>query len=182
MPAPGMLRCFFVLGNTFLFLDAGTHTTSSLISHALVQFDLHRDQRRWLDAHRDRIPAAVEELLRFEAPLRFLRRVSTADWTLHGQAVQAGSSIFMLYGAANRDDRRWDEPDIFDARRKPERHMGLGDGIHHCMGAPIARFEAAIAIRAVLDRLPHYELVGPLERIRSHMMNGYTSVPVTTGL
>jgi cytochrome P450 len=170
-----------VLGNTFFFLDAGTHTTSSLISHGLVLLDWHRDQRRWLIDNRERVPDAVEEVLRFEAPLRFLRRVTTSECTLHDQTVPEGSSVFMLYCAANRDERRWRDPDTFDVTRKAERHMGLGDGIHHCMGAPIARFETAIALDAILDRLPDYELSGPLERIRSHMMNGYTSIPVSTG-
>jgi cytochrome P450 len=88
----------------------------------------------------------------------------------------------MLYCAANRDERRWSDPDEFDIRRKPQRTMAFGDGIHHCIGAPIARFEAEIALRAVLARIPDYELNGPLVRIRSHMMNGYTSIPVRTGL
>lgn len=171
-----------VIGNAFFFLDAGTHTTSSLISHGLVLLDRHRDQRRWLIENPDQVPTAVEEVLRYDAPLRFIRRVTTTDWEAHGVTVPKGSSVFMLYCAANRDDRRWPDAESFDVTRKQERNMGLGDGIHHCMGAPIARFEATIALAAIVDRLPDYEIDGPLERIRSHMMNGFTSVPVATGL
>lgn len=170
-----------VLGNAFFFLDAGTHTTSSLISQALKLLDAHRDQRRWLLEDLSRVPAAVEEALRYEAPLRFLRRVTTKECTLHGETMPAGSTIFMLYCAANRDDRRWRDPDRFDVTRKQQRNMGLGDGIHHCMGAPIARFEATITLGAILTRLPDYEVSGELVRIRSHMMNGYTSIPVVPG-
>lgn len=170
-----------VLGNTFFFLDAGTHTTSSLISHGLVLLDRHRDQRTWLAENPEQMPQAVEEVLRFDAPLRFLRRVTTADCAFHGETVPEGSSIFMLYCAANRDERRWVDPDSFDVRRKAERHMGLGEGIHFCMGAPIARFETVTALDAILDRLPDYEVNGPPVRIRSHMMNGYTSIPVSPG-
>jgi cytochrome P450 len=169
-----------ILGNTFFFLDAGTHTTSSLISQALLLLDANRDQRRWLLEDRDRVPGAVEETLRYEAPLRFLRRVTTRECELHGEAIPEGATVFMLYCAANRDERRWRAPDTFDVTRRQERNMGLGDGIHHCMGAPIARFEATIALRAILERLPDYELSGEPERIRSHMMNGYTSIPVAT--
>ncbi|MBS1860665.1 MAG: cytochrome P450 [Actinobacteria bacterium] len=170
-----------ILGNAFFFLDAGTHTTSSLISQALLLLDANRDQRRWLLEDRDRVPGAVEEALRYEAPLRFLRRVTTKECELHGETVPAGATIFMLYCAANRDDRRWRDADVFDATRKQERNIGLGEGIHHCMGAPIARFEATIALGAILDRLPDYEVSGVPERLRSHMMNGYTSIPVAAG-
>jgi cytochrome P450 len=171
-----------VIGNTYLLLDAGTHTTSSLISHGLTQLDWHHDQRRWLAANPDRMPDALEEIIRYDSPLRVIRRVSVKESTFHGETVPEGASIFMLYCAANRDERRWEDPDTFDVRREPKRTMAFGDGIHHCIGAPIARFEAAIALAAVLERLPDYELNGPLVRIRSHMMNGYTSIPVSTGL
>jgi cytochrome P450 len=170
-----------ILGNTFFFLDAGTHTTSSLISQALILLDANRDQRRWLLEDPARVPGAVEETLRYEAPLRFLRRVTTKEFELHGETIPVGATVFMLYCAANRDERRWRDADAFDVTRKPDRNMGLGDGIHHCMGAPIARFEATIALEAILGRLPDYELRGEPERIRSHMMNGYTSIPVDPG-
>ena len=170
-----------ILGNTFFFLDAGTHTTSSLISQALILLDANGDQRRWLLEDPARVPGAVEETLRYEAPLRFLRRVTTKECELHGETIPAGATVFMLYCAANRDDRRWPDPETFDVTRKADRNMGLGDGIHHCMGAPIARFEATIALRAILERLPDYELRGEPERIRSHMMNGYTSIQVDPG-
>ena len=171
-----------VIGNTYLLLDAGTHTTSSLISHGLTQLDWHRDQRRWLAENPDRMTDALEEIIRYDSPLRVIRRVSVRESTFHGETVPEGASIFMLYCAANRDERRWEDPDTFDIKREPKRTMAFGDGIHHCIGAPIARFEAAIALAAVLERLPEYELNGPLVRIRSHMMNGYTSIPVSTGL
>jgi cytochrome P450 len=171
-----------IIGNTYLLLDAGTHTTSSLISHGLTQLDWHRDQREWLAANPDEMPDAVEEIIRYDSPLRVIKRVAVREATLHGETVPEGASIFMLYCAANRDERRWSDPDEFDIRRKPQRTMAFGDGIHHCICAPIARFEAEIALRAVLARIPNYELNGPLVRIRSHMMNGYTSIPVRTGL
>jgi cytochrome P450 len=170
-----------VNGNTFFILDAGTHTTSCLISQALVLLDRNREQREWLSKHRSHIDRAIEELLRYESPLKFLRRTTLEEITVHDKTVPAGSSVFMLYCAANRDDRKWADADTLDLSRKPERHMALGEGIHFCMGAPIARFEAKIALEAILDRLPDYEVCGPSERMQSHMMNGYTSIPASVG-
>lgn len=88
--------------------------------------------------------------------------------------------MFMLYCAANRDERKWPDADAFDVSREPERNMAFGEGIHFCIGAPIARFEARMALSVILQRLPEYEICGPVERMQSHMMNGYTSVPVVT--
>lgn len=169
-----------IIGMTFFFLDAGTHTTSSLISQALVLLDRHRDQRQQVIDDPELSAAVVEETLRFEAPLRFLRRVSVKEWTEHGVTVPVGSPVVLLYGAANRDDRRWEEAERFDINRELKRHMAFGDGIHHCMGAPIARLEAQVALNTILARFPDYELVAEPRRIDSHMMNGYVEVPVST--
>ena len=167
-----------VTGNAVFFLDAGTHTTSCLISQALVLLDRHRSQREFLIANLDRVDDAIEEVLRYESPAKFLRRTTTADVVLYDQTVPAGSSMFMLYCAANRDERKWPDADTFDLSRELQRHMGFGEGIHFCLGAPIARFEATKALSAILERIPNYEICGPLERMQSHMMNGYTSIPV----
>jgi cytochrome P450 len=167
-----------VTGNAVFFLDAGTHTTSCLISQALVLLDRHRSQREFLIANPDRMDDAIEEVLRYESPAKFLRRTTTVDVVLYDQTVPAGSSMFMLYCAANRDERKWPDADTFDVSRALQRHMGFGEGIHFCLGAPIARFEATKALSAVLERIPNYEICGSLERMQSHMMNGYTSIPV----
>ena len=167
-----------LVGMAFFFLDAGTHTTSSLISQAVVLLDRERDQRQLLIDEPERRSEAVEEVLRFEAPLRFLRRVTTKEWTAHGVTVPPDSPMALLYGAANRDERRWDDPDRFDVTRGVQRHMAFGDGIHHCMGAPIARLEALSSLNAILGSFPDYELIDDPIRISSHMMNGYISVPV----
>lgn len=169
-----------VTGNAVFLLDAGTHTTSCLISQALVLLDRHRAQREVLRANPDIIERAIEEVIRYESPAKFLRRATTTDVVLYDQTVPAGSSMFMLYCAANRDERKWPDADTFDVSREPERNMAFGEGIHFCIGAPIARFEARKALEAVLERIPDYEICGPLERMQSHMMNGYTSVPVVT--
>ena len=169
-----------VTGNAVFLLDAGTHTTSCLISQAVVLLDRHRSQREVLRANPELIERAIEEVIRYESPAKFLRRTTTTDVVLYDQTVPAGSSMFMLYCAANRDERKWPDADAFDVSREPERNMAFGEGIHFCIGAPIARFEARMALSAILQRLPEYEICGPVERMQSHMMNGYTSVPVVT--
>jgi cytochrome P450 len=177
-----LLSDIAVTGNAVFLLDAGTHTTSCLISQALVLFDRHRDQWEFLKANPDQIDGAIEEVLRYDSPAKFLRRTTTRSVVLYDQTVPAGSSVFMLYCAANRDERKWPDADKFDVTRPPERSMTFGEGVHFCIGAPIARLEARAALSAILKRIPDYELCAPPKRMESHMMNGYTSIPVLTGL
>ena len=170
-----------IIGNTYLLLDAGTHTTSSLISHGLTQLDWHRDQRQWLAENPDGCRDALEEIIRYDSPLRVIRRVSVRESTSTGRRCPRAprSSCSTAPQTATSGAGRTPTPSTSNASRSGRWHSATASTTAWAL---IARFEAAIALAAVLERLPEYELNGPLVRIRSHMMNGYTSIPVSTGL
>jgi cytochrome P450 len=143
------------------FLLAGHETTKSLIANAVVTLLGHQDQLDRLRQREVTTGSAVEEALRFESPVqRAWRRVS-APVSIHGQWLEPDQIVFMMVGAANRDDRVFDSPDKFDVSRADNRHLAFGSGIHHCIGAPLARIEGPIAIDALLNRCQHVELREP---------------------
>ena len=124
------------------------------------------------------VPGCVEELLRFDAPVQVLARNTTKPVELHGQLLPAGARVLLLYGAANRDPRRYDDPDRLDLGRPVLRHLSFGNGIHHCLGAPLARQEARVALAALLARVPDYAISGPVVR-NTNMVStrGIVSLP-----
>lgn len=152
-------------GMALILLTAGWETTASLISTAFYLLAQHPDQRRFLVGDPSAIPAAVEEILRFDAPVQYLHRTTTRDVVIHDTLVPRGGKVVLLYASGNRDERNWDNPDRFDIQREPKRHVAIGEGIHHCIGAPLARLEARIALEEVLAVAPDYELAGPIERL-----------------
>ncbi len=165
-------------GMALLLLTAGWETTASLISTGFYLLARYPDQRRVLILNPSAIPAAVDEILRFEAPVQYLHRTTMDDVDLHGTTVPRGGKVVFLYASGNRDDRVWEAPDRFDVGRDPKRHVAFGEGIHHCIGAPLARLEARIAIEEVLARAPDYELAGPIERLEAHVLRGIRQLPV----
>jgi cytochrome P450 len=156
-----------IVGLAFVLFMAGVESTSALLSTAFHQLARHPDQRRALVADPSRIPAAVEEALRYEAPLQVVGRTTTREVELHGTTVPAGQRMFLLYGSANRDERQYDDPDRFDVFREQKRHMSFSEGLHGCLGAPLARLEARVALEVALTRLGDYEVSGPTKLYRS---------------
>jgi cytochrome P450 len=134
-----------------------------------------------LGEDRSKIPAAFEELLRYEGPSQYQGRCSTRDVTLHGTTIPAGSPVLLINGSASRDERVFDDPDRFDIdrERKFGYNLGFGYGIHSCLGAALARMEGRIALEALLDLVPRYE-VDRSGLSRVHMTNvcGWSNVPV----
>jgi cytochrome P450 len=163
-----------------LVISAGTETVARLLGFAAVVLAENPDQRRELVADRGLIPNAIEELLRFEAPSPVQGRWTTRDVKLHGEVVPAGSKVLLLTGAADRDERKFPDPDRFDVRRRIDHHVAFGYGIHFCLGAALARLEGRVALEETLARFPEWE-VDHAGIVRSHTstVRGYAKVPIS---
>jgi cytochrome P450 len=141
-----------IVGFVALLLVAGHITTTALLGNAVVTFDRHPGALRSLRADTGRLPGAIEEVLRWLPPFAELGRRTTRPVVIGGQDLPAGTMVVAHLGAANRDPARFDAPDVFDPNRDPNPHLTFGHGIHFCFGAPLARLEARIALRMLLER------------------------------
>jgi cytochrome P450 len=168
-----------LIGFGFLLLVAGHETTTNLISNTLVQLDRDREARRRLIDDRALMPTAVEEFLRFDAPVQGLARTTTEAVELHGVTIPADEKVLLLFASANRDERKFPDPDRFDIGRTPNEHISFGFGKHYCLGSGLARLEARIAFDEILTRIPEYQLIGDrIERITSGPIRGVLRLPV----
>jgi cytochrome P450 len=168
-------------GLTFILTLAGIDTTACLLSNALFRLQPLAGDRAWLAADPARIPGAVEEVLRFEAPVQGLARVAARDVSLHGETIPEGAWVWLIHASANRDERQFSEPDRLDVRRDPQRHLAFGDGLHHCIGAPLARLEGRIALEEFLAAFPDYSLAGRSERLHQHTTRGWVHLNAALG-
>jgi cytochrome P450 len=160
---------------------AGAETVTKLIGNAAVIFADNPGEWKKLRADRSKIPAAVEELLRYEGPSQYNVRYSMRDVTLHGTTIPAGSAVMLINGSANRDERIFPEPDRFDIDRdrKYGYNLAFGYGIHSCLGAALARMESRIALEELLDLIPEYEVDrSGLHRVEMSNVCGWSNVPV----
>ncbi len=166
----------------FLLLVAGHETTVNLIGNGVLALLTHPEQLALLRAEPDRLPAAIEELLRFDGPLQvatFRRTAEPVD--IGGITVPAGEIVMPGLLAANRDPACTAQPDALDITRTDNPHLAFGHGIHHCLGAPLARLEGRIALGTLLARFPRLRLAVPAEQLTwkpSVLMNGLTALPV----
>jgi cytochrome P450 len=161
-----------------LLCVAGTETTFSLIGNAVWTLAAHREQRQRLARDPTAVAGALEEVLRFESPVQYLGRITTRDVQLHGTTIPAGERVALLFGGANRDGARWDQADAFDIDREPQRHLAFGEGIHHCLGAPLARLEGRIVLEELLRSMPDFTVAGPVARTSTYTTRGFESLPV----
>ena len=154
-----------VFGTVVLLIVAGHETTVGLIGNAVVNLLSHPDQLELLWADASLLPAAIEETLRYEGPVeRTLNRWAATDVELGGQTIRRGEPVIAILGAADRDPDRFDDPDRMDILREDLRHLAFGRGSHYCLGAPLARLEAEIALETLFRRLPGLRLaVEPAE-------------------
>ena len=174
----GQISADELLGASMLLFVAGITTTSGLISNSLLHLDRFPDQRARMRDDPSVLPAAIEELLRFDAPIQALARTATRDVAAHGRVIPEGARVALLWASANRDERRWVDPDRLDIAREPQRHVSFGDGIHHCLGAPLARLEARIVFEELFRRIPEYAVTGPIVRIKTPTVRALVSLPV----
>lgn len=169
-----------LLGFSFLLLIAGHETTTNLIANATVVLANEPAARRSLAKDTSLLSAAVEEMLRFDSPVQGLARTLTRDVVVHDQTLCAGDVVLLLFGAANRDERAFAEPDRFDIHRRPERQVAFGRGAHFCLGASLARLEARIFFEEFLIRVPEWNVdLANATRVRSGPLRGYTSLPIS---
>ena len=170
-----------VMNFVTLLNGAGNETTTRLIGWTGKLLAEHPDQRRDLVENRQLVPAAIEEVLRFESPSPVQGRCTTVDVEHYGQTVPAGSVVLMLNGSANRDHRKFDEPDTFDIRRDIDHHLAFGYGIHFCLGAALARIEGRVALDEVLNRWPDWEVDWDnAVQARTSTVRGWETLPVFT--
>ncbi|MFI9640765.1 cytochrome P450 [Micromonospora sp. NPDC051925] len=169
-----------LLANLVVLLVAGFETTTNLLGNGLVVLLDHPRQAAALREHPEFAPGYVEELLRIDSPVQLTTRVSAAATTCGGVDLPAGSWILLLLGAANRDPRRYPEPERFDPWRPSVHPLSFGAGPHYCLGAGLARLEAQLAFPLLLRRLPGLARAGRPERRTRLTLRGFDTLPVTT--
>ncbi|HEY8527560.1 MAG TPA: cytochrome P450 [Acidimicrobiales bacterium] len=168
-----------VLTYVNMLAAAGNETTTRLIGWTGKVLADHPDQRRLLVENRDLIPNAIEEILRFEPPSPVQARYVTEDVEHYGQVVPAGSAMLLLNASANRDERKFEDPDRFDVRRRIDQHLSFGYGIHFCLGAALARLEGRVALDEVLKRWPEWEVDWDnAKQARTSTVRGWERLPV----
>ena len=171
-----------ILGFVGLLSSAGTETVARLLGFAAVTLARHPDQRQLLVDDPSLVPNAIEELLRYEAPSPTQSRWVARDVELHGTVIPRGSKISLLNGSGDRDERHFENPDVFDVRRVIDRHLAFGYGAHFCIGAALARLEGTVALRETLRRFPTWEVdESRIERVHTSTVRGYSSVPMQLG-
>ncbi len=164
-----------------LLLIAGNETTTHLIGNATLA--LLEDPQRLALAARDpaRIPAVVEETLRYDTPVQLMLRRATETVELSGGKIEAGETVAVMLGSANRDEDHFERADVFDVARPEPRHLSFGFGTHFCIGASLARLEARIVLETLLSRFPRMALAGDVTRAPSLFMRGARSIPLRVG-
>jgi cytochrome P450 len=168
-----------LFGMCVQLLVAGHETTMGLISNGLLALLRDPDQMDALRSEPRLIITAVEEFLRYDSPIQHQTRVARHDLDLDGKRVREGQRVLLMLGAANRDPARFDDPDRLDIRRKPRGHVAFGSGAHFCIGAPLARVEAQIAITTVLQKMAGLQIEGgPLVWRHDTSLRNPVSLPV----
>jgi cytochrome P450 len=170
-----------ILGFVALIAGAGNETTARLIGWAGKVLAENPDQRRELVANPELIPRAVEELLRYESPSPVQARYVTEDVEHYGQTIKQGSVMLLLTASANRDERRFEDPDRFNIHRQVGGHVAFGYGVHFCLGAALARLEGRVALEELLKRFPEWEVDWDRAvQARTSTVRGWQSLPVKT--
>ena len=170
-----------VISFCILLLLAGHVTTTLLLGQAILCLDEHPDAMQQLREQPELVPGAVEEVLRYGSPVWRLIRVTTEEVNVHGVTIPANAVVFAWLASANRDSAQFPDPTRFDITRSPNHHVAFGHGIHFCVGAPLARLEASIAIPMMLEQLPHLrrDRSAPLELLNNRSLFGVRKLPVT---
>ncbi|HEX7672019.1 MAG TPA: cytochrome P450 [Polyangiaceae bacterium] len=157
---------------------AGNETTRNAISGGMLALMQNPGERDRLLADPSLLPSAIEEMLRWVAPVIHFRRTAMRDLELRGKTIREGDKVVMFYPSANHDEEVFPNPDVFDVGRTPNDHLSFGIGQHFCLGSSLARLELKILFEELLARLPNVTLAGNVRRLRSNFINGYKEIPV----
>ena len=168
-PVPSDLEVYLFFS---LLFSAGAETTRNSVAGGALALAQHPEQLRALRADLDGLPAAVEEMVRWTSPSPSKRRTATRDVTLGGQPIEAGQKVQVWEGSANRDAGVFGHADEFDIARKPNPHLGFGQGVHYCLGANLARLELRVIFEELLSRFGGIQVVRPVEWTRSNRHTG----------
>ena len=162
-----------------LLLVAGNETTTNLLGNTLLALLAHPEELGRVRSDRRRIPALVEEGLRYDGPVQLLFRTTTRDVELAGARIPAGATVIPLLGSANRDDTQFPAAERFDVSRSTQGHLAFGLGIHFCLGASLARLEARVALEELLPRFERFERTEPrVEYLDSYLVRGPKRLPL----
>jgi cholest-4-en-3-one 26-monooxygenase len=167
-----------LLSYCLLLVVAGNETTRNAASGGLLALIENPAELEKLRANPDLIDSAVEEIVRFTAPVIQFCRTPVEDFELHGVKIRAGESMCLFYPSANRDEAVFEDPDVFRIDRRPNPHLGFGIGEHFCLGANLARLELEVIFRELARRMEHVELAGKFERVRSSFLGGVKRMPI----
>lgn len=160
-------------------LAAGVESFASFAGNAMLALIEHPEQADWLAAHLPLAAQAVEELLRYDTPTQRFHRAAVHDFEMHGQQVKAGQSILVMYGSANRDERKFADPDRLDLSRAPQRHLALGHGVHFCLGAQLAKAMSRILLEEWFSRGRRMSVLeAGVVRMHSPTFRGLRHMPV----
>lgn len=181
-----------IMGIISHLIVASSGTTQDLISNSIWLLGTHPEQRQLLKDRRDAIPNAIEECLRYEAVVQSVSRVTNEEVEFYGTKIPVGATVVNMLGSANRDERKWENPDAFDVTRNTQGylgdnlgghggHMSFADGIHLCIGRPIARLEAKLVVNEVLDQMPDYQITSAPKHAVSHVARGLEVLNVSVG-
>jgi cytochrome P450 len=175
-----MLTATEILSLTTLLLIAGNETTTNLIGNSVLALLDHPETLARVEKDPSLIPQVVEETLRYDGPVQGIFRRATQDVELSGVTIPAGSLVFPLFASADRDERQFPNPDRFDITRNTTDHIAFGFGIHFCLGAPLARLEAKVALKEMATRLRRWSRKGEqVTRIDSFFLRGPKTLPMT---
>lgn len=163
--------------NCIFILNAGHETTTNLIGSGLALLLDLPDVRAALSANPETCGPVIDEILRLESPNQFGNRLTTEEVTFHGVTIPEGTDLHLCIGAANRDERAFENPDLFVADRRPNKHLAFGGGAHTCVGLTLARLEAQVAITRFLSRFPNYNLLPGARRAKRIRFRGFTHLP-----
>jgi cytochrome P450 len=170
-----------IVSTIIVLLNAGHEATVNVVGNGLLALLNNPDQLDRLRADPSLIPGAVEELIRFDAPLQLFERTAMADTQIGDVSIPAGTKIAALLGSANHDPSIFSDPSRLDVGRADNPHLGFGAGIHFCVGAPLARVELQVSLTTLLTRFASIEAAGPAQRRPEFVIRGLHRLPVNVG-